>query len=88
MEDQQPNTNHWTASQRFFHPKGMSRTGQALENPFAENFIIPLEAEEVDLFEYEARAEAYQRIEEFVEPVYNQKRPHSSLDYPSLNEFG
>ena len=32
-------------------------------------------------------AEAQQRIEEFIERVYNEKRLHSALDYRPPNEY-
>ena len=65
----------------------MSRKGQPLDNAFAESFIKTLKAEEVYMYEYETRTEAYQRIEAFIEAVYNQKRLHSSIDYLPPNEF-
>ena len=37
----------------------MSRKGCPLDNAFAENFIKTVKAEEVYLFEYETRQEAY-----------------------------
>ena len=37
--------------------------------------------EEVYLFEYANFGEAYQRIERFIEQVYNEKRLHSALGY-------
>lgn len=43
----------------------MSRKGCRLDNAFAESFIKTLKAEEVYLFEYKTRQEAYERIPEF-----------------------
>ena len=43
--------------------------------------------EEVYLFEYENFTEAQQRIEGFIERVYNEKRLHSALDYRPPNEY-
>jgi len=65
----------------------MSRKGRPLDNAFAESFIKTLKAEEVYMYEYETRTEAYQRIEAFIEAVYNQKRLHSSIDYLPPVEF-
>ena len=53
----------------------------------SESFIKTVKAEEVYLFEYETRQEAYERIPEFIEDVYNQKRLHSALGYLPPNEF-
>lgn len=65
----------------------MSRKGCPLDNAFAESFIKTIKAEEVYLFEYETRQEAYERIPKFIEDVYNEKRLHSSLGYLPPNEF-
>ena len=65
----------------------MSRKGCPLDNAFAESFIKTVKAEEVYLFEYETRQEAYERIPKFIEDVYNQKRLHSALGYLPPNEF-
>ena len=65
----------------------MSRKGCPLDNAFAESFIKTVKAEEVYLFEYETRKEAYERIPEFIDDVYNQKRLHSALGYLPPNEF-
>lgn len=65
----------------------MGRKGKPLDNPFAESFIKTLKAEEVYLFEYETRQEAFARIPQFIEDVYNQKRLHSALGYLPPDEF-
>ncbi len=65
----------------------MSRKGCPLDNAFAESFIKTVKAEEVYLFEYETRQEAYERIPKFIEDVYNHKRLHSALGYLPPNEF-
>jgi putative transposase len=65
----------------------MSRTGNPYDNAKAESFIKTLKMEEVYLYEYENIDEAYSRIGEFIEEVYNQKRLHSSLGYVPPAEF-
>lgn len=65
----------------------MSRKGCPFDNAFAESFIKTVKAEEVYLFEYETRQEAYERIPKFIEDVYNHKRLHSALGYLPPNEF-
>lgn len=65
----------------------MSRKASPNDNALVESFIKTLKYEEVYLFEYEDFAEAQQRIEEFIESVYNEKRLHSALDYRPPNEY-
>ena len=65
----------------------MIRKASPNDNALAESFIKTLKYEEVYLFEYETFAEAQQRIEEFIERVYNEKRLHSALDYRPPNEY-
>ncbi len=65
----------------------MSRKASPNDNALAESFLKTLKYEEVYLFEYENFAEAQQRIEEFIERVYNEKRLHSALDYRPPNEY-
>ncbi len=65
----------------------MSRKASPNDNAKAESFIKTLKYEEVYLFEYDNYAEARQRIEEFIERVYNEKRLHSALDYRPPNEY-
>jgi putative transposase len=65
----------------------MSRTGNPYDNARAESFIKTLKYEEVHLFEYQNFAEAYGRIGQFIEEVYNAKRLHSALGYRPPAEF-
>ncbi len=61
----------------------MSRTGNPWDNAACESFMKTLKYEEVYRCEYRDLADAYARIGEFLEVVYNQKRLHSALDYRS-----
>jgi putative transposase len=65
----------------------MSRTGNPYDNAQAESFMKTLKYEEVHLFEYHNFAEAYERIGQFIEEVYNEKRLHSALGYRPPAEF-
>ena len=65
----------------------MSRKATPNDNAKAESFMKTLKYEEVYLFEYADFAEAYQRIEQFLERVYNEKRLHSALGYRPPNEY-
>ncbi len=58
------------------------------ENGYAERRPIrTLKEEEVHLNDYDDIADAKTRIGHFIEQVYNQKRPHSALDYLTPIEF-
>ena len=65
----------------------MSRKASPNDNAKAESFIKTLQYAEVYLFEYEHYAEAQQRIEEFIERVYHEKRLHSALGDRPPNEY-
>ena len=65
----------------------MSRKGNPYDNAFAESFMKTLKHEEVHRFEYRDLEEAQQRIEQFIEAVYNHKRLHSALGYFSPAQF-
>jgi transposase InsO family protein len=65
----------------------MSRTGNPWDNAACESFMKTLKYEEVYRSEYRDLADAYARIGEFLEEVYNQKRLHSALDYRSPVQF-
>ena len=65
----------------------MGRRGNPYDNAQAESFLKTLKAEEVHLCEYRTFEEANERIERFIEEVYNRKRLHSALGYQSPEEF-
>ena len=65
----------------------MSRKGNPYDNAFAETFMKTLKHEEVHRYEYRDLEEVRQRIEQFIEAVYNHKRLHSALGYFSPAQF-
>jgi len=65
----------------------MSRKGNPYDNAACESFMKTLKYEEVYRNEYRDFPEAYARIGEFLECVYNQKRLHSALGYLPPAEF-
>ncbi len=65
----------------------MSRTGNPWDNAACQLFMKTLKYEEVYRSEYRDLADAYARIGEFLEAIYNQKRLHSALDYRSPVQF-
>jgi putative transposase len=65
----------------------MSRKGNPYDNAYAETFLKTLKHEEVHRCEYRDLEEAQERIEQFIEAVYNHKRLHSALGYLSPVQF-
>jgi putative transposase len=65
----------------------MSAVGNPYDNAFAESFMKTLKNEEVNLCEYESFTDVVERIPEFIEAVYNQKRVHSGIQYLPPAEF-
>jgi len=65
----------------------MSAPGNPYDNAFAESFIKTLKNEEVHLCEYESFTDVVERIPQFIEAVYNQKRVHSGIQYLPPAEF-
>ena len=64
-----------------------SRKGNPYDNAFAESFFKTLKSNEVDLQTYRDIWDVTDRVPEFLEDIYNERRVHSKLDYVSPNEF-
>jgi len=64
----------------------MSGVGNCYDNAVMESFFSTLKGE-CATYRFAARAEARQRIFEFIEVWYNRQRLHSSLGYLSPAEF-
>ena len=65
----------------------VARRGRPWENGYAERLIRTLKEEEVHLNDYQNINEAREHIGHFITQVYNQKRPHSALEYLTPMEF-
>lgn len=64
-----------------------SRKGNPYDNAFAESFFKTLKSNEVDLQTYRDIWDVTDRVSEFLDDIYNERRVHSKLDYISPNEF-
>lgn len=73
--------------QQYHITISMSRKGNPYDNAYAESFMKTLKHEEVHRYEYRDLEEVRQRIEQFIEAVYNHKRLHSALGYFSPVQF-
>ena len=65
----------------------MSRKGNCWDNAPLESFFATLKKEEVYQRRYATRAEARQRLFDYIEVFYNRVRRHSSLGYLSPVDF-
>ena len=65
----------------------MSAAGRPTENAFVERVIRTLKDEEVSLNDYEDFDDAFGRIGQFLDDVYNTKRVHSALGYKTPAEY-
>jgi putative transposase len=65
----------------------MSRVGNPYDNAQAESFMKTLKHEEVDGRDYRDMNLARERIEAFIEKVYNRQRRHAALAYRPPAEF-
>jgi transposase InsO family protein len=65
----------------------MAQVGEPTQNGHAERLIRTLKEEAIALTEYRDFTDAYARIGQFIEEVYNHKRIHSALGYLTPAEF-
>lgn len=65
----------------------MSRKGNCFDNACIESFHSIIKRELIYLEKFKTRAQALQRIFEYIEVWYNRERVHSSLGYFSPVEF-
>jgi transposase InsO family protein len=65
----------------------MSRTGNCYDNAVMESFWATLKTEEVYRTPYATRAQARQRLFDYIEVFYNRQRRHSALGYLSPEAF-
>jgi putative transposase len=64
-----------------------SRKGNPYDNAWTESFMKTLKYDEIYMGHYETYLDVVEKLPEFIEEVYNKKRPHSSLEYLSPEEF-
>ena len=67
--------------------RSLSKKGSPYDNAVAESFFKTLKKELVRKTIFHTRAEARDKIFEYIEMFYNSKRRHSFLDFISPNEF-
>ena len=63
----------------------MSRKGNCIDNAAMESWFSSLKAELGERFE--TFAEAKEKLFDYIEVFYNQRRRHSSLDYVSPTQY-
>ena len=65
----------------------MTRKGNCWDNAVAESFFHSLKTELTNHEEFETKAQANEKIFEYIEVFYNRQRMHSSNNYLSPVEF-
>jgi putative transposase len=68
------------------HSSCLDGKGRCLDNVFVERLWRSVKYEEVFLYEYRSMVVAYTRLEAYFE-LYNERRPHSSLDGATPGEI-
>jgi transposase InsO family protein len=64
-----------------------SDKGNPYHNAWVESFMKTLKDNEIYMWDFETYLDVIERVPYFIEEVYNKKRPHSSLEYFSPEEF-
>lgn len=64
-----------------------SKKGDPYDNAWTESYMKTLKYDEIYMFNYETYLDVVENTPEFIEEVYNKKRPHSALNYLTPKEF-
>lgn len=64
-----------------------SAKGNPYDNAWVESFMKTLKHDEIYMGEYDTYLDVMSKLPHFIEEVYNKKRPHSSLNYLTPEEF-
>ena len=65
----------------------MSRKGNCWDNAPTESFFNSMKNERVHGTRYRTRTEAQADLFDYIEPLYNRRRRHSTLCYASPQQF-
>ena len=66
----------------------MSRKGNCWDNAVAESFWATVKRELTDGVKWQSKTDLSSAVFEYIEVYYNRRRPHSSLDYATPDEYG
>jgi putative transposase len=64
-----------------------SKKGDPYDNAWTESYMKTLKYDEIYMFNYETYLDVVENAPDFIEEVYNKKRPHSALNYLTPKEF-
>jgi transposase InsO family protein len=78
---------HKSLLQKYGIVQSMSRKGNCWDNAVAESFFHSLKTELIHHETFYTKAQANEKIFEYIEIFYNRQRIHSSNNYMSPNEY-